>query len=336
MKFDRHIKIVGTGRYIPKRKIEADELDRILDVPNGTCLQSTGVSTRYWVEDETSSEMAELASRQALERAGLHPEDLDVIVSTNGVNQQPIPTGGCLLSEQLGLQKTHIPCFDINSSCMSFLQGLDTISYMLEHGRYTTALVCSSDITSVGINRKDIKSAPLFGDGAAALVLRKDETGSSGIYLSHIETFSRGAHLSEIRGGGNKLTAMEYSNETHDNFVYELHGTAMGRVVFEECKGFFARALKDHHIALKEIVEEVKAIIPHQVSPSFIDLLKRRMNFPNDKLLDLTRTFGNMLSVSIPLGIDEAISTHRVQRGDSMLLSGGGSGISLGMMYLRY
>lgn len=332
---DRNIKILGSGSYIPKRKIEAEELDKILGVEIGTVYKTTGVQTRYWINGESSSEMGAYASLQALEKANMNPNDLDVIVSTCGVNEQLIPTGSCLLSEKLGLQNTHIPCFDVNSSCMSFLQGLDVVSYMVDKGRYNNALICSSDITSEGINFKDLKSCPLFGDGASAIIISKDESNNSGIITSHSETYSKGAHFSEIRGGGNKLHPMKYNRDNHYEYIYELHGTDMGKLVFKECEDFLDRAFKKIDKNLEQVVDDVSVVVPHQVSPSFIRLLTRKLHL-EEKVLDLTSSYGNMLSVSIPLGIDYAIKNEKIKRGERMLIFGGGSGISLGTMYLKY
>lgn len=336
MDFDRHIKILGTGRYIPKRRVEAEDLDDIMHLSKGTSFKATGVQTRYWYQNETTPEMGKYASLQAIERANLRPEDIDIIVSTNGVNAQPVPTGACLLSEQLGLQNTRIPAFDVGSSCMSFLQGLDVVSYMIESGRYDTALICSSDITSVALDFNDVKSAPLLGDGAAAMVVSRDISGESGIYVSHKETFSKGAQFSVIKGGGSLYPPYNYSEETKDNYLYKLQGSKMGKLVFGEVDGFFKRSLENTDMSLRDVVKDVKAIVPHQVSPSFIRLLKAKLRFPTDKVINLTKDYGNMLSASVPLGIDEAIVSGKVTRGDTMLISGGGSGISLGMMYLRY
>jgi 3-oxoacyl-[acyl-carrier-protein] synthase-3 len=334
--FDRNMRIIGTGRYIPKRKVDASELDKIMGVDEGTCLSVTGVETRYWIDNETSSEMGAYAAKEALARAGIKPEQLDVIVSTCGVNEQPIPTGACLLSEKLGLQNSHIQGFDVNSSCMSFLQGLDVISSMMQLRRYNLALICSADITSGGINYTDLKSCPLFSDGAAAMVVTMDNTGNSGVITSHFETYSKGAHLSEIKGGGTKLHPMKYNAKNHYDFIYELHGIEMAKVVFAASEDFFERALNPIGMNLAQVIDDMTILVPHQVSPSFVRNLQRKLNIPDDKIINLTKTYGNMLSVSVPLGIDEVISTGRIKRGDKMLIFGGGSGISLGIMYLQY
>jgi len=333
---DRNIKIIGTGRYIPKRRVESEEIDKIVGVSKGTCYKTTGVQTRYWIRNETASEMGAYASRQALEKAKMKPSDIDVIVSTCGVNEQPIPTGACLLSEKLGLQKTNTFAFDVNSSCMSFLQGLEVISYMIEHGKYDNALICSSDITSIGINYEDLKSCPLFGDGASAMVVSKDMSKNSGIITSHSETYSEGSHFSEIRGGGTKLMSIKYNEKNHKDFIYELHGTDMGKLVFKKSKKFLKRTFDAIDMTLEDVVNDVSAIVPHQVSPSFLRVLQRKFNFPDNKLINLSKDYGNMLSVSVPLGIDEAIISGKVKRGDRIFIFGGGSGISLGATYLKY
>lgn len=314
----------------------SEELDEIMGLPKGTCYEKIGVKERYWISDETSSQMGAIASLEALDRAKLKASEVDVIVSTCGVNEQPIPTGGCLLSEKLGLQERNIPCFDVGSSCMSFLQGLDIVSYMIEYGRYNTALICSSEVNSVGINYNDLKSCPLFGDGASAMVVAKDEYGESGIIHSHIETYSGGAHLSEIRAGGNKLPAMRYNKDNHNDYVYELHGRDMGDFIFKKMDGFIERALKPLKMNFNQLIHDCSVVIPHQVSPKFMETCKKKFMIPESKFLNLTQNFGNMLSASIPLGFDEVINNRKIMRGEHILCFGGGSGITLGLMYLQY
>jgi 3-oxoacyl-[acyl-carrier-protein] synthase-3 len=151
---------------------------------------------------------------------------------------------------------------------MSFLQGLDVVSYMIQSGRYENGLICSSDITSGGINYSDEKSCPLFGDGASAMVIQKDSSGKSGIITSHSETFSRGSHFSEIRGGGSRLHPIRYNEKNHGEFLYELHGTDMARLVFQEVDGFFERAFNPIGMDLESVVKDVSGIAMHQVVES--------------------------------------------------------------------
>ncbi|MBI5803651.1 beta-ketoacyl-ACP synthase III [Candidatus Pacearchaeota archaeon] len=341
MEIERNIRILGTGKYLPKRKVTSEYLDGKFNLSKGEIEKRTGVKSRYYIEDETATEMGALAGLQALERANLTPQDIDLIISASGVNEQPIPPNSCLISQKLGLENSKTPCCDIESACMSFFTALNIIADSIELGRYRNALIVSTDITSVGVDWSDLTNFPLFGDGAAAVVIDKDPEGNSKIILAHSETHSRYAHLSQIKGGGNRFHPENYSEETAKDFRYEMHGKEMGKAMFKEFgKGeegtFLNRAFSKIDKGLEEIVERVKAIIPHQVSPNFIKILKNRLNFPSEKFINLAEEYGNMLSASVPFGLDEAITKKNLQRGDEILIIAGGSGISLGTMYLRY
>lgn len=336
MNSKRNVKILGTGRYIPKNKITSEEIDKRLNLPEGSVEKISGVKERFFVNSESATEMGYHAAMEALEIAGLSPTDLDCIVSTCGVNEQPIPTSSCLISEKLGLQNRHTPCVDVNSSCMSFLAGLDTVSYQIDAGRYQNVLLVSSDITSEGVNWSDVKSSSLFGDGASAVVAGRDNSNESFIIMANTETYSRGAHLSEIKGGGNKLHPLNFCKENAQQFMYKLQGPDMLKLVFEEMEDFFKRTKEKFDLWIHDMIKDSKVVIPHQVSPKFVSILQKALNIPDEKMINLVRYFGNMLSVSLPLGLDEAIKSGRLKRGDRFLIFGGGSGISLGMLYAKY
>jgi 3-oxoacyl-[acyl-carrier-protein] synthase III len=333
---ERYVKISGTGSYLPKNVLTDFDLDKMGNLKPGVSRKVTGAERRFYVNGESASYMAAEASRQALKVAGLKPSDIEIIVSTAGVNEQPIPTGSCLVAEQLELHGKGIPCLDINSSCMSFLEGLNQISYQVHLGVYETALICSSDITSRGLNYKDVMSYPLFSDGSGAIVLTKDKTKKSKIISYHHETYPEAAHYSEIIGGGNKIPPTDITEENRDLFKYSLKGQDMSKFGKKVLPDFFERAYGKIGKSLKDVVEEVVAIIPHQVSTPFNNILKEILDAPSEKFWDLTRRYGNMLAASIPFTLDKAIKLKKIKRGDKIMIWGGGSGISLGTMLLKY
>ncbi|MBI2452518.1 beta-ketoacyl-ACP synthase III [Candidatus Pacearchaeota archaeon] len=334
---ERSVKIAGIGRYLPNKKVSSEELDFKLRLPIGTVKQISGVKNRYYVNGETASEMGSMAVLEALKDAQTDISEIDCMVSASGVSEQPIPPNSSLIAEKLKMQDKKTFCYDINSSCMSFVTALDELSCSIEIGKYEKVLIVSSDITSRGVDYEDLKSASLFGDGAAAVVIARDPERKSKIICSHGETYCEGAHFSEIIGGGNKMPATEYNPELNrKSFLYSLQGTKMARVVFEKIWDFFNTAFAPLGKSLEEIIADVKAVIPHQVSPSFVRNLRDLLKIPAEKLIDLTREYGNMLSVSVPLGLYESIKSGIVKRGDRILIVGGGSGISLGTIYLQY
>ncbi|WP_337472819.1 hypothetical protein [Paenibacillus elgii] len=154
--------------------------------------------------------------------------------------EQPIPCTAALIQEAMGQQHSGVPAFDINSTCLSFVAGLDVMSYMVEAGRYLRVLLVSTEIASKGLNWKQKESAALFGDGAAAPVIAKSGPEECSRILSTcIETYSAGAHLSEIRGGGSGRPAGAFAPETAEYYLFDMQGGALVSDGLQEAAGFY-------------------------------------------------------------------------------------------------
>lgn len=179
----RHVKIKGTGKYLPERQISDAELDLVLGTPAGWVNKITGVGVRHYAgEGETASMMGAKAAEAALADAGLSFEDIDCLVCTSGTKEQPLPSTAVFIQQAMGQADSGVPAFDIDATCLSFLVGLDVMSYMVEAGRYRNVLLVATEIASAGLNWEDKESSALFGDGAAAVVIGPAEAGdASGI-----------------------------------------------------------------------------------------------------------------------------------------------------------
>ncbi|HLO02266.1 MAG TPA: beta-ketoacyl-ACP synthase III [Symbiobacteriaceae bacterium] len=329
----QNVKLLGTGTYLPKRLVTAAEIDQRIQAPSGWTMKKAGVAVRHFVQDETASQMGALAAAQALQNAGLKATEIDCIVAAASVGEQPIPCSAALLQEAMGLADSGIPCFDINSTCLSFLVALDLVSHLVTAGRYRRVLIVSSEIASVGLDWSDKESAALFGDGAAAVVIGPSAPGeSSRILGARLETYSRGAHLSEIRGGGTRVHPRIHSPATAREFLFSMDGTAIFKLA--------SRLMPDFLGALLEpigcTVRDLKLVIPHQASAMAMRLLQRKLGVTDAQLMNIVANHGNTIAASIPMGLHEAIVQGRLQRGDRALLIGTSAGLSLGGLVLDY
>lgn len=329
----RPVKLLGTGKYLPKRLVTAAEIDQRIQAPSGWTMKKAGVAVRHFVLDETASQMGALAAREALQNAGLKLTDIDCIVAASGVGEQPIPCSASLLQEALGLADSGIPCFDINSTCLSFLVALDLVSYLITAGRYRHVLIVSAEIASVGLDWTDKESAALFGDGAAAVVVGPSAPGeASRILGARLETYSRGAHLSEIRGGGNRVHPRVHSAETEREFLFSMDGTAIFKMASRLMPDFFGALLEP----IGCTVRDMKVVIPHQASAMAMRLLQRKIGVTDAQMVNIVENHGNTIAASIPMGLHEAIQTGRLKRGERALLVGTSAGLSLGGLVLDY
>lgn len=330
----RNNKILGTGKYLPGTSVSSAEMDKRLRQPEGWSLKISDVRVRHFVKDETASYMGARAAESALQQAGLTINDIDCIVSTSGTMEQPIPCNASLIQRELGQGAAGIPAFDINSTCLSFLAGLDVISYMIDAGRYRNVLLVASEIASVGLNWSHKESAVLFGDGAAAVVVGPagQTEGDSRIVCSLMETYSDGAEWSEIRGGGTRLPSYKYQADREADYRFRMDGRAIFKLASKLLPDFVRRLLEPAGLSMADIA----MVIPHQGSAAAMRLIIRKLGISREQLMYITPDHGNTIAASIPMGLHEAIVRQRIRRGDRVLLLGTSAGLTLGGMVLEY
>jgi 3-oxoacyl-[acyl-carrier-protein] synthase III len=328
----RSIKIISTGKYLPKRKITAQALADQLGISRQWIEQKSGVMVRYFVEDETTSQMAALAARDALAAANLSIQAIDCIVCANTVPEQGIPCTAALVQGQFGAAAAGIPAFDLNATCLSFVTALDTLSYLIEAGRYQRVLLISSEIATLALDWADHESCTLFGDGAAAVIVERSPTAeTSAILGARMETYSAAAALAQCLGGGTKHHPREYVAHP-ESFLFQMNGRAIYRMASQVLPGFLARLFEPLGITMADI----DLVIPHQASLMSMRLLRKQLQIPEDALMVIAHDHGNTIAASIPMALHEAIRQGKLKRGDRTLLLGTAAGFSVGGIVLEY
>jgi 3-oxoacyl-[acyl-carrier-protein] synthase-3 len=277
--------------------------------------------------------MGARAAEAALLDAGISFEEIDCLVCTSGTKEQPLPSTAVFIQQAMGQQDSGVPAFDMDATCLSFLNGLDVISYMVDAGRYQRVLLVATEIASAGLNWKDPESTALFGDGAAAVIIeRTPETSGSQIIHASLRTYSRGARFSEIAGGGTRQHAASYNREQPAPYLFHMDGQAIFRMASKLLPGFMDEMLQ----ASGNRMEDFKLVIPHQGSAMAMRLIRKKLGIPEERFMDITRGHGNTIAASIPMGLHEAIRQNRLQRGDRVLMIGTAAGLSLGGLIFDY
>ncbi|WP_072330880.1 MULTISPECIES: beta-ketoacyl-ACP synthase III [unclassified Paenibacillus] len=329
----REVKIVGTGKYLPRERVTAEEMDRRLGVPSGWVLKKSDVAVRYFAGDEKASEMGARAAEAALASAGLAFSDIDCLLCASGTMEQPIPCTAALIQQAMGQGDSGVPALDINTTCLSFVAALDMVSYMVAAGRYRRVLIVSAEIASKGLNWQQKESAALFGDGAAAAVIERTAAGEPSCILhAAMETYGAGSGLSEIRGGGSGLPASLYAPEASADFSFDMNGSGIFRMASQLLPSFLDRLLAASGLRIGDF----KLVIPHQGSAMAMRLLGRRLNISKEQMMYITPDHGNTIAASIPMGLHEAVKQGRLERGDRVLLLGTSAGLSLGGLAFVY
>ncbi|HVS34046.1 MAG TPA: ketoacyl-ACP synthase III [Gemmataceae bacterium] len=329
----RPIKIAGMGAYLPPHRLPSAQLEQELALAPGWAEQMVGVrERRRRSAGQTAVQMAALAARDALDQAGVEAEDVDLVISASVCRQQFIPCTAAFIQRELDLPEGRSFCFDVDATCLSFLVALHTAAPLVESGVYRTVLICSSEIPSHMMQAREPETVVLFGDAAAAAVLTAAGPGeSSALEGSAFATFSSGAELTELPGGG-YLHHPSDPNTTPEMNQFHMRGRPVLkqalRVMGPFLDAFFARLGWDRM--------EIDWVVPHQASRLGVSQCTERWGFRPEQLVLNLATRGNCVAASIPLALAEAVHAGDVRRGQRVLLVGTGAGLSLGAAALTF
>lgn len=326
------VKIAGLGWYLPERRVTNIELEQQLGIPAAWIERVSGVRERRYATNETSVSMGVSAARMALQKARMHVHDIDAIIGASTGPQQSIPCTAAFLQRELDAPQGQSACFDVNATCLSFLFALHTASHLIAAGAYRTILIVSSELASRSLDPDERESSVLFGDAAAAAIVTRSEPGeASAIWHTHFCTYSSGAELTQIVGGG----TLHHPNDpttTPEMHLFQMQGPA----VFKMASQLSSPFLDNFFAALDWQRHEIDAVVPHQASRHAVELLSARLGFKREQVVWNLAQRGNCIAASIPLTLAEAVHEGRIQRGNRVLLVGTGAGLTLGAMALTF
>lgn len=306
------IKLLGTGRHVPSRCLTNDDLSRMVDTSDQWIRERTGIVTRYLCGDgegNTSSALA--AAKTAMERAGVGPEDIGVCVAATFTPDHATPSLACELHQLLGFAET-TPAFDVNAACTGFLHALETARCLLAAGHLQApcALVVGSEALSRITDFTDRSTCVLFGDGAAAAVIRLTDDAPYACVLG-----ARG-DTQILRSGG--------AGET-DRFIH-MDGQAVFRFAVDAVPKCIDAVLSQAGMTL----DQVDHVICHQANSRIIDYVVRKLKAPPEKFYKNMDRYGNTSAASIPVALDEMNREGLLREGMKLMLAGFGGGLTWG------
>ncbi|HEX8298593.1 MAG TPA: 3-oxoacyl-[acyl-carrier-protein] synthase III C-terminal domain-containing protein [Rubricoccaceae bacterium] len=323
------VQIAGTGCYLPPRVVPSADVEAWCGVPAGWAEAHAGVRERRRAEGETASDMAAKASRDALAAAGLEARDVDLVISASGTPEQPLPDGGVLLHRALGL--TAVPAFAVHATCLGFLAALHLAAPLVAAGAYRRVLIACGEVSSGALNPAEPESAVLFGDGAAAAILTPTPAGeASAVEAVRFETFSEGADLTAVRGGGSRLHPNRPDRRDAD-FLFAMDGRGVLRLTMQHLVPFLD-ALRP---GLARGLVGIDRVVPHQASRAGFRLMEG-LGWPTERVEHTLAWTGNCVAASIPIALHTAVAAGRIGRGDRVLLTGTGAGLTLGGIVLTF
>jgi 3-oxoacyl-[acyl-carrier-protein] synthase-3 len=318
--------IKGCGGYLPARVMTNADLAKLVDTSDSWITERTGIKERrIAAEGEFTSSMGAAAAREALDDAGLAPEDIDLIILATSTPDQTFPASAVTIQAELGI--THGAAFDMQAVCSGFVFALATADSYLKSGQFKRALVIGSEAFSRILDWQDRSTCVLFGDGAGALVLEAQRlTGDRedrGLLTTHLR--SDGHHRDKLYvdgGPGSTATVGHLRMEGHQ--------------VFRHAVGMITDVIEDAYAATGYGSDDIDWFVPHQANRRIILASAHKLGIPDAKVVITVDRHGNTSAASIPLALAVARADGRIKAGDLVLLEAMGGGFTWGSALLRW
>jgi 3-oxoacyl-[acyl-carrier-protein] synthase III len=340
----KRIGVLGTGSFLPEKVLTNKDLEKFLDTNDEWIYRRTGIRERRIAEkDVNASDLAKEASLKAIEMAGLSPADIDLIIMTTMTPDTCCPAGANWLEAKLGADRA--VSFDVTAACSGFVFGLSVAEQYLKAGTFKTVLVASVEIMSRTLDWTDRESCILWGDGSGAAVLRafdnvpkneplRENGRDVGEILSvHIHTDGANGENLLLPGGGSRTTPI--SHESVDKKLHTLRMIKANESVRVAVKRFAEAA--EEAIAHNGVgLSDVKWVIPHQANARMLQQVAKRLDVPFEKVYLTIEKYGNISSATVPIALDEAVRNGSITRGDLVVLTAFGGGLTWGSSLIRW
>ncbi len=323
----RYSRITGTGSALPARRLTNADLaaelaQQGIETSDEWIVERTGIRARHFVgPDQNASDLAVEAARHAMESAGLKPEDIGLILVATSTPDMVFPSTACIVQRKLGI--VGCPAFDVQAVCSGFVYGLTVADSLIRTGTAKHALVIGAETFSRILDFKDRTTCVLFGDGAGAVVLSASE--EPGILATDLHADGRHVDIlcvpGTVSGGeilGDPLLKMD------------------GQAVFKLAVGVLESAARAA-LAKAELQDsDIDWLIPHQANIRIMQSTAKKLKLPLEKVIVTVDQHGNTSAASIPLALDHAVRSGKIQRGERLMLEGVGGGFTWGAVLLTY
>jgi len=319
--------IRGVGGYLPENRVtNADLAARGIDTSDEWIVQRTGIHQRFLAaDDQYTSDLATAAARQALERAGLTPADIDLIIVATTTPDYTFPSTAALVQRNLGMH--HGSAFDVQAVCSGFVYGVATADSFLKNKLATRALVIGAETFSRLLDWSDRTTCVLFGDGAGAVILEaetvEDDAPERGVLASSLR--SDGHHWDKLYTKGGPSTTLGMG------FVH-----MEGKEVFRHAVGMITDVVRSVFDTTGYTVDDLSWFVPHQANRRIIDGAGQKLGIPPEKVIITVDRHANTSAASVPLALNEAFTDGRIKPGDLVMLEAMGGGFTWGASLIRW
>jgi 3-oxoacyl-[acyl-carrier-protein] synthase-3 len=331
-------KITGLGFYVPENVVTNDDLSKVMDTNDEWIQERTGIKERRHVikGTDTTTSMGVKAAEKAIERAGIDKNDIDFIVFATLSPDYYFPGPGVLVQRDLGLKT--VGALDVRNQCSGFVYGISVADQYIKSGMYKNVLVIGSELHSHGLDMttRGRGVSVIFGDGAGAAVLTREEDTSKGILSTHLH--SEGQHAEELSliapGMGKRwVTDIIEDADSEDTSYFPYMN---GQFVFKNAVVRFSEVIMEGLQTNDLKPEDIDMLIPHQANLRISQFIQKKFGLKDDQVFNNIMKYGNTTAASIPIALTEAWEEGKIKEGDVVVLAAFGSGFTWGSAIIRW
>ncbi len=331
-------RISGLGHYVPDQVVTNDDLAKLMDTNDAWIQERTGIKERRHIkkgDGNSTSIMGVKAATLALENAGLTSEDIEMVVFATLSPDMYFPGGGVQVQDLMGMGT--VPALDVRNQCSGFVYAISVADQFVKTGMYKNVLVIGSENHSGGLDFTDRgrSVSVIFGDGAGAAVVSRNETGTGGILSTHLH--SEGKHKDELSLQGpstNYWVPEIIADNPQENIPYYPYMN--GPFVFKNAIVRFSEVIKEGLEANGLSVSDIDMLIPHQANLRISQFIQKKLQLGDDQVYNNIQKYGNTTAASIPIALSEAWEKGKIKEGDLVVLAAFGSGFTWGSVIIRW
>ena len=331
-------KIAGLGFYVPDNVVTNDDLSKIMDTNDAWIQERTGIKERRHIikGEDTTTSMGVKAAKIAIERAGIDKNDIDFIVFATLSPDYYFPGPGVLVQRDLGLKT--VGALDIRNQCSGFVYAISVADQYIKTGMYKNILIIGSETHSMGLDMTDRGRgvSVIFGDGAGAAILSREEDLTKGILSTHLH--SEGQHAEELAVlapgmGGRWVSDIIADNDPNDeSYLPKMNG----QFVFKNAVVRFAEVINEGLAANNLTVADIDMLVPHQANLRISQYIQQKFQLTDDQVYNNIQRYGNTTAASIPIALTEAWEQGKIKSGDTVVLAAFGSGFTWGSVIIKW
>ena len=318
--------ITGIHGWVPEYRLTNDELSTMVETTDEWIMQRIGIKERRILKEGATSDMGARAVEGLLKKTGTTPEEVELVICATITADYHFPAAANLISDKVGMKNAW--SFDISAACSGFVYGLQTAASFVQSGKYKKVIVVGADMMSAITDYTDRTTCPLFGDGAAAVMVEPVEEGL-GVRDSILQVDGSGVKNLHMKAGGSLRPPSHETVDAREHYVYQ-EGQAVFKVAVSQMADVSVEIMEKNNLS----PDELAWLVPHQANMRIIEAVARRMGIPKEKVMINIEKYGNTTAATIPLCIWEW--EEQLKKGDNIILAAFGGGFTWGSLYLKW